>query len=119
MKTATSLALVAIGAIFAFAITKSPAFLNLQIVGWVLMLTGAVGALVPRRGNGWLRRSVVVRNKESEEADEGNTVPLTTRPELKRFSRLLMPGGVLTTRRQPAQQAGQVRRETIEEYVEE
>jgi hypothetical protein len=30
-----------------------------------------------------------------------------------------MPGGVLTARRDPVQTAGQVQRETIEEYVEE
>lgn len=119
MKTATSLALVAIGAIFAFAITRSPAFLNLQVVGWVLMLTGGVGALVPRRGNGWLRRSLVVKNQETEQTTDGDTAPVTARPELTRFSRLLMPGGVLTTRRAPVQSAGQVQHETIEEYVEE
>jgi hypothetical protein len=118
MKTATSLALVAIGAIFAFAITRSPAFLNLQVVGWVLMLTGGVGALVPRRGNGWLRRSLVVKNEDTEQPDNGSN-PLNARPELTRFSRLLMPGGVLTTRRPPVQSAGRVQHETIEEYVEE
>jgi hypothetical protein len=119
MKTATSLALVAIGAIFAFAITRSPAFLNLQVVGWVLMLTGGVGALVPRRGNGWLRRSLVVRNDETEQARDGKTIPLTARPQQTRYSRLLMPAGVLTSRRRPVQSAGQVQHETIEEYVEE
>ena len=52
MKTAPGLALVAIGAIFAFAITSSPSWINLQIAGWVLMLTGLAGILVPRRGYG-------------------------------------------------------------------
>ena len=54
MKTATSLALVAIGAILAFAITRSPPFFNLQVAGWVLIATGAAGALIPRSGRGWL-----------------------------------------------------------------
>jgi hypothetical protein len=53
--------LVAIGAILAFAVTASPSFLNLQITGWVIMLTGVAGMVVPRRGYGWLRRRVVVR----------------------------------------------------------
>lgn len=61
MRTASGLALVAIGAILAFAVTTSPSFLNLQITGWVIMLTGVAGIVVPRRGYGWLRRRVVVR----------------------------------------------------------
>jgi hypothetical protein len=115
MKTATSLALVAIGAIFAFAITRSPSFLNLQVVGWVLMLTGGAGALVPRRGYGWLRRSVVVKNDEAD-GDPDRPAP---QPRQQRFSRLLVPGGLISSRRGPVQPGGQVERETIEEYIEE
>jgi hypothetical protein len=112
MKTATSLALVAIGAIFAFAITRSPSFLNLQVVGWVLMLTGAIGAVIPRRGYGWLRRSLVVKN-----GDPG----AQAKPALpqQRFSRWLVPGGMMGTRGRTLQQSGQVERETIDEYIEE
>ena len=61
MRTATGLVLIAFGAILAFAVRSSPSFLNLQIAGWVIMLTGIAGLLVPRRGYGWLRRRVVVR----------------------------------------------------------
>jgi hypothetical protein len=68
MRTATGLALVAIGAIFAFAVTTSPSFLNLQIAGWILILTGVAGLVVPRRGYGWLRRRVVVRRPRGEAA---------------------------------------------------
>jgi hypothetical protein len=111
MKTATSLALVSIGAIFAFAITRSPSFLNLQVVGWVLMLTGAVGAIIPRRGYGWLRRSLVMKN------DEAGTD--SAKPESQRFSRLLVPGGLISSRHPRLQPSGEVERETIEEYIEE
>ena len=38
MKTATSLTLIAVGAIIAFAITAHVAFLNLQVTGWVFIL---------------------------------------------------------------------------------
>jgi hypothetical protein len=120
MKTATSLALVAIGAILAFAITRSPSFLNLQVVGWVLILTGGIGAIIPRRGSGWLRRSVVVRNDE-ETAETAETAAPAAR-ERPRFNRILMPGGIVNSRRgglQPTSTNGQVERETIEEYVEE
>ena len=58
MRTATGLALIAIGAIFAFAVTASPSFLNLQVAGWILILTGVAGLFVPRRGYGWMRRVV-------------------------------------------------------------
>lgn len=112
MKTATSLALVAIGAILAFALTRSPAFLNLQVAGWVLMLTGGAGALIPRRGSGWLRRSVVVKNEESEADQEP--------ADRQRFSRLLVPGGLLSSRHPGLRPTvGEVQRETIEEYIEE
>ncbi len=62
MKTVTCLTLIAIGAIFTFAITAHPSFLNLQIAGLVVMATGVAGLLLPRRGQeGWLRRRMVVR----------------------------------------------------------
>jgi hypothetical protein len=122
MKTATSLALVAIGAIFAFAITRSPSFLNLQVVGWVLMLTGAAGAIIPRRGYGWLRRRVVVTNDEAAQADavDAAAKPVPRKKPQQKFSRILMPGGIANPRYgrlQPTE--GQVEKETIEEYVEE
>ncbi len=61
MRTATALTLMAIGAIFTFAITAHPSFLNLQVVGLVLIVTGVCGLVLPRRGRGWLRRSVLVK----------------------------------------------------------
>jgi len=69
MRTATGLALIAIGAILAFAITASPSFLNLQVAGWILILTGVAGMFVPRRGYGWLRRRVVVRRPRGAAVD--------------------------------------------------
>lgn len=59
MRTATSLALLALGAILAFAVNGHPSWLNIQIVGWVIMLTGATGALVPDRGYAAVRRRIV------------------------------------------------------------
>jgi hypothetical protein len=126
MKTATSLALVAIGAIFAFAITRSPSFLNLQVVGWVLMLTGAAGAIIPRRGYGWLRRRIVVSTDETAQADAGGApaapaaTPARQRKPQQKFSRILVPGGINSPRYgRPQPTEGQVEHETIEEYVEE
>jgi len=61
MRTASGLALVALGAILAFAVKGHPSWLNIQVVGWVIMLTGVAGMLLPRRGYGWLRRRMVLR----------------------------------------------------------
>jgi hypothetical protein len=61
MKTATGLTLIAIGAVLAFAVNGHPWFLNLQIVGWIIMLIGVIGIFIPRSGFGWLRRQVVTR----------------------------------------------------------
>ena len=61
MRTASGLLLVALGAILAFAVRGHPTWLNIQVVGWVIMLTGVAGMLLPRRGYGWLRRRMVLR----------------------------------------------------------
>jgi hypothetical protein len=62
MRTASSLTLIAIGAIFTFAVTAHPSFLNLQIAGVVIMATGVAGMLLPRRNQqGWLRRRTILR----------------------------------------------------------
>ncbi len=61
MKTATSLTVIAIGAILAFAVTASPSFLNVQIVGWILVITGVIGLALSRNHREWLRRTVIVR----------------------------------------------------------
>jgi hypothetical protein len=62
MRTASCLTLIAIGAIFTFAVTAHPSFLNLQIAGVVIMATGVAGLLLRRRNQpGWLRRRTILR----------------------------------------------------------
>jgi hypothetical protein len=61
MRTATGLTLIAVGAILAFAVRGHPSWLNIQVVGWVIILTGIAGMAIPRRGYGWLRRRMVLR----------------------------------------------------------
>jgi hypothetical protein len=105
MKSATALTLVAIGAVFAFAVTAHPSFVNLQVLGWVLMLTGIVGLVIPRRGRGWLRRSVLVKGSpditEADDADSHKPVTPSTSAESA-----------------PTVAEGQVERESIVEYIE-
>jgi Domain of unknown function (DUF6458) len=131
MRTATGLALIAIGAILAFAVTTSPSFLNLQVVGWILILTGVAGMLVPRRGYGWLRRRVVVRRPRGE-AVEANGEPRRFRNS-RWFQRNAIPDprveetgssvteGTVTGRaiERTAPGTAQPAEETVEEYFEE
>ena len=110
MRTATALTLVAIGAILAFAVTAEPPGFSFHAAGWVLMLTGAAGAVLPRRGYSWLRRRVVLSG-----ADRPRPMERSQRP----VSRLLVPGGLIAERRDDAAAEAPVERETIEQVIEE
>jgi len=59
MTRAASLTLIALGAILAFAVHGHPPFLNVQVVGWVIMATGLAGMLIPRSGYDAVRRRIV------------------------------------------------------------
>lgn len=109
MSRATSLTVIAIGAIFAFAVTASPGFLNLQIVGWILMATGAAGLLIERRSRDWLRRTIIVRGAPvpARRSRRGQTQIGTSAPAAR-------PAGD-----QPTQPTRSAERETIEEYIEQ
>ena len=61
MRTGAGLALIAFGAILAFAVNSTPSWLNLHIVGWVLMLVGLVGLVIPRSTYGWVGRRIQTR----------------------------------------------------------
>jgi len=130
MRTATGLALIAIGAIFAFAVTTSPSFLNLQVAGWILILTGVAGMFVPRRGYGWVRRVVVRRPRGG--AVEANGAPHRFRGD-RWFRRNAIPDPRLPATDSPVAEGavteGAAERtvpgparpaeETVEEYFEE
>jgi len=61
MKTATGLTFIAVGAILAFAVSARTPGVNLQVAGFIVMLTGLVGMVLRGRAGGWLRRRVVLR----------------------------------------------------------
>ena len=46
MTVGGSLFLIAVGAILAFAVTESVAGIDLQTVGWILMVVGVVGLIL-------------------------------------------------------------------------
>ena len=112
MRTATAITIAAIGAIFAFAVNAQPTFFSFHVAGWVLMLTGLAGALIPRRGYGWLRRRLVL-NTGAQRQD--------TRIRPRRFNRLLAPGGVMTPEQDVMIETEQepVESQIIEQYIEE
>jgi Domain of unknown function (DUF6458) len=61
MKTGMGLAVIAVGAILAFAVTANTSVFNLHTAGWVLMIIGILGIAIPRRGYGWVGRRVFTR----------------------------------------------------------
>jgi Domain of unknown function (DUF6458) len=81
--TGTGLTLIALGAILAFAVQGHPSWLNIQVVGWVLILTGIVAMAIPRRGYGWLRRRMVLRRGPGGR-------PVVDRVEEKRYPPYIM-----------------------------
>jgi len=102
MRTATALTVIAIGAILAFAITAHPSFLNIQVVGWVLILTGTCGLVIPRRGRGWLRRSVLVKGA----------------PDISQAGQPAEPDPLLAGQQEAPAADGPVERESVVEYTE-
>lgn len=61
MKIGSGLALICVGAILAFAVTANTSVFNIHTAGWVLMLVGLIGLLLPRSTAGWLGRRLLVR----------------------------------------------------------
>jgi hypothetical protein len=61
MKTGMGLAVIAVGAILAFAVTANTSVFNLHTAGWVLMIIGVLGIAIPRRGYGLVGRRVFTR----------------------------------------------------------
>lgn len=118
MNRATSLTVIAVGAIFAFAVTVSPRFLNLQIVGWILMATGVAGLLLERRSRDWLRRTVIVRSTpEDSPLRRRRPTRIASPPPFQRQGRQGrqgQPPGEPPT--EPLQTETET--ETVEEYIE-
>ena len=56
MRTGIGLTFVCVGAILAFAVTTNTSVFNLHTAGWVIMLVGLIGLVLPRRTYGWLGR---------------------------------------------------------------
>jgi hypothetical protein len=92
MRTGTGIFLITSGAILLFALRSgSPHWLNLQVVGIILILTGGLGLLLPRlaqsrRDGDWLRRWVRPGQPEdlgvpTIRPDQGISDPLAQDPD--------------------------------------
>jgi hypothetical protein len=75
MKTVPALTLIAVGAILAFAVQAHPRFISFQIAGWVIMLTGIAGLVIPRRSYSWVRR-VTHRSRAAAGTDRDRRLPI-------------------------------------------
>jgi hypothetical protein len=61
MKTGMGLALIAVGAILAFAVTTNTSVFNLHTAGYVLMIIGIIGIAIPRSGYARVGRRVFTK----------------------------------------------------------
>jgi hypothetical protein len=62
MKTGIGLFWIGVGAILTFAVTANTSVFNLHVAGFVIMIIGILGLVVPRRGYEWLGRRLYVRS---------------------------------------------------------
>ena len=62
MRLGTSIVLLALGAILTFALNVSVSGVNLHVVGWILMIAGALGIVLELAVWGPRQRRVVTRS---------------------------------------------------------
>jgi hypothetical protein len=103
MRTGVGLLLIAVGAIFAFAVRANTSVVNLHTAGWVLMFVGLIGMLMPRRSYGWIGRRLLVKKTRKWPGDtvteERRGVPpyITHNPGTSRIRAGLPPKPTLLT----------------------
>jgi hypothetical protein len=109
MKTGAGLALICVGAILAFAVTANTSVFNLHTAGWVLMLIGVIGLLLPNRTYGWLGRRLLVRRSYPSGRVERIAVPpyVARNPGTSRLELGLPPRSTLLEQDDPIEEAYQ------------
>ncbi|RIV38954.1 DUF6458 family protein [Micromonospora radicis] len=86
-----SIFLIALGAIFAFAVEADLGWLNLSVVGWVLMLAGVAGLLVTLYF--WnSRRRTVVAPVRAERVVADRAVPVQDDRVVQEYREVRRPG---------------------------
>ncbi|WP_320067238.1 DUF6458 family protein [Micromonospora sp. RTGN7] len=92
MGIGASIFLIALGAIFAFAVQADLGWLNLSVVGWVLMLAGIVSLFTTlyfwNRG----RRTVVTTPVQGNRVVADRVVPVQGEPVVQEYREVRRPG---------------------------
>jgi hypothetical protein len=70
MRTGVGLLIIAVGAILAFAVRANTSAINLHTAGWVLIIIGLIGMLLPQRTYGWVGRRLLVKKTRQWPGDE-------------------------------------------------
>ncbi|MEV2237675.1 DUF6458 family protein [Micromonospora sp. NPDC049891] len=86
-----SIFLIALGAIFAFAVEADLGWLNLSVVGWVLMLAGVAGLIVTLYFWNSRRRTVVAPVRE-ERVVADRAVPVQDDRVVQEYREVRRPG---------------------------
>jgi hypothetical protein len=79
MRLGTGIVLLALGAILAFAVRVQLSGLDLQVVGWILMVAGALGVVLELAV--WAPRRRIVQTDARGVAADGAAVHRTTTDE--------------------------------------
>lgn len=74
MGIGASILLIAVGAILTFALNVSIGWLDLDVVGWIMMLAGAIGLFLTTVIWGPRRRAVVTRETPTTSVVDDRTV---------------------------------------------
>jgi hypothetical protein len=87
-----SIFLIALGAIFAFAVEADLGWLNLSVVGWVLMLAGVAGLLATLYFWNNRRRTVVAAPVREERVVADRVVPVQDDQVMREYREVRRPG---------------------------
>ncbi|MEV4540262.1 hypothetical protein GA0070609_5981 [Micromonospora echinaurantiaca] len=87
-----SIFLIALGAIFAFAVQADLGWLDLSVVGWVLMLAGVAGLLVTLYFWNSRRRTVVATPARGDRVVAERVVPVQDDRVVQEYREVRRPG---------------------------
>jgi len=90
-----SIFLIALGAIFAFAVEADLGWLNLAVVGWVLMLAGVAGLLLTLHFWNSRRRTVVAAPVRGQRVVAEPVVPVQDDRVVEEYREVRRPRGTV------------------------
>ena len=119
MKPMPALALIAVGAILAFAVNAPSGVISWSSAGWVLILTGIAGVLLPYLlPQRWVQRRVVRRSGASR-MPMGWTFRRRPNPRLATVPPPVVPADEVITTEETPRAAAAPAEEVVEEIYEE